>query len=37
MIGAIIAGFVVGGATNNAFAGIATGVVWLLFTVANDR
>jgi hypothetical protein len=37
MIGAVIAGFVVGGATNSAIAGIATGVLWLLFTVANDR
>ena len=37
MIGALIAGLVVGGATNSAIAGIATGVAWLLFTVFNDR
>ena len=37
MIGAIIAGLVVGGATNNGFAGVAAGVVWFLFVAANDR
>jgi hypothetical protein len=37
MIGAIIAGLIVGGATNNGFAGIAAGVVWFLFVAANDR
>ena len=37
VIGAIIAGFLVGGATNNGFAGIAAGVVWFLFVAANDR
>lgn len=37
MIGAIIAGVLVGGATNNAIAGIAAGIVWFLFVMANDR
>ena len=37
MIGAIIAGFIIGGATNNGFAGIAVGVIWFLFAIANDR
>ena len=37
MIGAIIAGVLVGGATNSAIAGIAAGIVWFLFVMANDR
>jgi hypothetical protein len=37
MIGAVIAGFVVGGMANNAIAGIAAGVVWFMFVAANDR
>jgi hypothetical protein len=37
MFGALIAGFFVGGALNNGFAGVAAGIVWLLFVAANDR
>jgi hypothetical protein len=37
MIGALIAGFFVGGALNNGLAGVAAGVVWMLFVAANDR
>ena len=37
MVGALIAGFFVGGALNNGLAGVAAGVVWMLFVMANDR
>lgn len=37
VIGALLAGFLVGGATNNGFAGVAVGVVWFLPAIANDR
>lgn len=37
MIGALIAGFFVGGVLNNGLAGVAAGVLWMLFAVANDR